>query len=113
MGCPVRFRAPEDGQLDAQEVKTDFIGFNALHGPLVPEPTPENEPNEIMLRMAVRAKNKAEAGKVRREMAALAIVGAMGMAFGGSPPPVREVISLWSTLIPREEVPTRVLMKEV
>ena len=100
-------------KLDAQEIKTDFIGFNALHGPLVPEPAPGNEPNEIMLRMAVRAKSKAEAGKVRREMAALAIVGAMGMAFGGSPPPVREVISLWSTLIPREEVPTRVLMKEV
>lgn len=100
-------------KLQASAIKTDFIGFNALHGHLVPEPTPENEPNEIMLRVAVRTKSKAEANKVRREMIALAIVGAMGMAFGGSPPPVREVIGLWSTLIPREEVPTRVLIKEV
>jgi hypothetical protein len=30
-----------------------------------------------------------------------------------SPPPPRQVISLWPTLIPREEVPTQLIMREV
>ncbi len=97
-------------KLDADEIRIDFIGVNTLHGEVAPEPTCEL--NEVGLRVVAKTKTKAEADKVRREVTHLWTLGAVGSSFG-VPLPIRPVVSLWPTLIPREEIPTRAIIKEV
>ncbi len=107
----LRGRFKEKG-LDIREMRVDFIGVNSLHGSLAQVPHPD-EINEVRVRVAVRTSNKADANVVRREVTHLWTHGPVGSTAVISPPPPRQVISLWPTLIPREEVPTRLIMKEV
>lgn len=96
--------------LDAEELRIDYIGVNTLHGEVAPEPT--SELNEVGLRVVAKTKTKEEAEKVRREVTHLWTIGSVGSSFG-VPLPIRPVVSLWPTLVPREEVPTRAIIKEV
>jgi hypothetical protein len=96
--------------LDAQEIRFEYIGINALHGEVAPDP--KCDFNEVGLRVAVRTKSRQEAEKVRREVTHLWTLGGIGSAVGVPVKP-RPVISLWPTLVPRDEIPTRVIMKEV
>jgi hypothetical protein len=85
-----------------EEVRTDFIGYNSLHGPLAVEP--KEECNEVYLRMAVRAKTKEEAARFGRLFPPLALNGPPSMSgFTGMQPP-RELIGMWAALVPREEI---------
>ncbi len=93
-----------------QEIRFDYIGINALHGPVAPEPT--GELNEVGLRVAARCNTFEEADKVRREVTHLWTLAGVGSSFG-APIPVRQIIGLWPTLIPREEIPTQFMIKEV
>lgn len=96
--------------LDAQEVRFDYIGVNTLHGNVAPEV--QGDLNEVGLRIVARTRTREEADKIRREATHLWTLGGIGAAFGVPFAP-RPVISLWPTLVPREEVPTRLIMKEV
>jgi hypothetical protein len=107
----LRGRFKEKG-IDIQEIRVDYIGVNSIHGPLAQVPHPD-ELNEVRIRVAVRTKTKEDAAVVRREVTHLWTHGPVGTTAVISPPPPRQIISLWPTLIPREEVPTRVIMKEV
>jgi hypothetical protein len=93
--------------LQAQEVRVDFIGVNAVHG--AASPAPACEPNEVAVRVAARTATRTEAEKVGREVDGMAVCG---LASTGKRVPhqdrVREVIGLWSTLVPRESVHTRI-----
>lgn len=85
------------------EVRTDFLGYNSLHGPLATLPQVDDL-NEIYLRMAVRAKTKDEAARFGRLFPPLALNGPPTMSgFTGMQPP-RELIGMWSSLIPREVI---------
>jgi hypothetical protein len=53
--------------------------------------------------MVVKTRTRAEAEVARRAMLLPATVGPVGTAFG-APLPVREVIALWPTLVPRSLV---------
>lgn len=91
------------------EVQTDFIGLNALAGPLTP---PGSRPAEVMLRMALRVATEAEATRFLQEFYPLYVAGppaACGIILQGP----RQVVSLWSTLIPREEARWGVEVMEV
>jgi hypothetical protein len=92
------------------ELRFDYIGINTLHGPVAPEPT--YEPNEVGLRVAARCNTFEEADLVRREATHLWTLAGVGSSFG-APIPVRQIIGLWPTLIPREEIPTQCMIKEV
>ena len=89
--------------LEAEEIMIDFPGINAIHGDISPRPSPE--PYEVILRVAARTKTREEAAKVGREVDAMAVSGP-GMV--GKRPPyqdrVREIIGVWSTLVPRDEI---------
>ncbi len=90
-------------KLDAEEVRIDFLGLNAIHGAI--SPVAEREPYEIAVRVAARAKTREEANKVGREVDGMAV---SGIAHTGKRVPhqdrVREIIGVWSSLVPRERI---------
>jgi hypothetical protein len=96
----------EKQRLVFDEIRTDYLGFNSLHGPTVSEP--KEELNEVYLRMAVRGKSKQEIAQFGRLFPPLALNGppSMGAYIGNIPP--RELIGMWSSLVPREEVERQV-----
>ncbi len=91
----------ERANFKAQELRTDFIGYNGLHGPLAPRPS---DPNEIVLRVAAHTADLAEAEKLFRELVPLGLNGPPTASGVGSRPRPRELLALWPTLIPRELV---------
>ncbi|MHB9145970.1 MAG: acyclic terpene utilization AtuA family protein [Symbiobacteriia bacterium] len=96
-----------------EEVLAEYIGINQLHGGL--SPLPVADINEVRLRLAVRTKTRDEAEKVAREFPPLLLSGPpTASAIGGTPAP-RELLGLWSCLIPREliEPQQRVEIEEV
>lgn len=97
--------------LQAEEIRVDYLGLNALHGPLATKPT--EEPNEVVLRIAIRTKDKKEAQKLAPEIAPLQLNGPPGACFFGGRPKVSEIIALWPTLIPRDAVTLTPYLKEV
>ena len=98
-------------KLDAEEVRIDFLGVNAIHGPM--SPTPAAEPYEVAVRVSARAKTRAEANKVGREVDGMGVsgLGSTGkrIPFGDR---VREVIGVWSTLVDRTQVEPVVSIRE-
>lgn len=95
--------------LEYEELRTDLVGHDSLHGPLV-EPVSE-EPNEIYLRMAVRTRDRGEAAKLGRMFPPMALNGPPTMSgFQGVGRP-RELLGMWSCLVPRQEVENRVAVQ--
>ena len=90
-------------KLDAEEVRIDFLGLNAVHGAATPANAPE--PYEVAVRVAARTRSREEAVKVGREVDGMAV---SGIAHTGKRVPhqdrTREVIGVWSSLVAREAV---------
>ena len=88
-------------RLDAEDLRIDFLGLNAIHGDATPADAPE--PYEIAVRVAARTRTREEAVKVGREVDGMAV---SGIAYTGKRVPhqdrFREVIGVWSALVPRE-----------
>jgi hypothetical protein len=95
--------------LDAEELRIDFLGVNAIHGPMSPEPLVE--PYELAVRVAARTRDRAEAEKVGREVDGMAV---SGVGHTGKRVPhgerVREVIGIWSTLVARDAIAPEIHM---
>lgn len=93
--------------LKAEEYRVDFLGLNAIHGAATPADAPE--PYELAVRVAARTATREEAVKVGREVDGMAV---SGIAHTGKRVPhadrVREVIGVWSSLVPREQVPNSI-----
>jgi hypothetical protein len=90
------------------DVQVDYIGVNSMLKSIVPIPD-EEKINEIGLRVAARGKNPLEAG-----LMAVSFIDTTPVGFTISvPSKPRSYISLWPTLIPREEVPTNFIMKRL
>jgi hypothetical protein len=98
--------------LQAEDVRIDFLGLNAIHGAMSPTNVPE--PYEIAVRVAARTKTREEALKVGREVDGMAV---SGIAATGKRVPfqdrAREVIGVWSSLIKREHVVPEIKYFEV
>jgi hypothetical protein len=97
--------------LQAEEVRIDFLGLNAIHGAMSPKDQPE--PYEIAVRVAARTKTREEAIKVGREVDGMAV---SGIASTGKRVPhqerVREIIGVWSSLVAREKITPTISMYE-
>lgn len=97
--------------LQAEEVRIDFLGLNAIHGAMSPKNQPE--PYEVAVRVAARTKTREEAIKVGREVDGMAV---SGIAFTGKRVPhqerVREIIGVWSSLVAREKILPTICMYE-
>jgi len=89
--------------LQAEEVRIDFLGMNAIHGAM--SPPSSTEPYEIAVRVAARTRTREEAIKVGREVDGMAVSG-VGMTGKRVPHQdrTREVIGVWSSLVPREKI---------
>ena len=89
--------------LQADDLRIDFHGVNAIHGGMSPKDGPE--PYEVAVRVAARTKTKEEAIKVGREVDGMAV---SGVAHTGKRVPhqdrFREIIGVWSSLVAREKV---------
>ena len=94
-------------KLQAQEIRIDFLGLNAIHGEATPDDAPE--PYEVAVRVAARTATRAEALKVGREVDGMAV---SGVAHTGKRVPhqdrVREIIGVWSSLVPRDQITSTV-----
>ena len=88
------------------EIYTEFFGVNACRGSAAP---PNPDPPEVQIRIGVRGQDKKAVDRFTRELIPLVLNGPPGATgFGEGRPPVREIVAYWSTLIPREEIATRV-----
>ena len=89
--------------LKAEEIRIDFLGLNAIHGAMSPANQPE--PYEIAVRVAARTQTREEANKVGREVDGMAVSG-VGMTGKRVPHQerTREIIGVWSALVPREKI---------
>ena len=89
--------------LEAEELRIDFLGLNAIHGAMTPTDAPE--PYEVAVRVAARTKTREEANKIGREVDGMAVSG-VGMTGKRVPHQdrTREIIGVWSSLVPREKI---------
>lgn len=89
--------------LISEDIRMDVLGVDAIHGPASPEP--QCDPYEVAVRIAARCLSKSEALKVGREVDGMAV---SGIASTGKRVPfqerVREVVGVWSTLVPKKRV---------
>jgi acyclic terpene utilization AtuA family protein len=84
-------------------VRTEFVGWNAIHGHLA-GPPPEDLP-EVELRVAVRAPEKAPIEVFTRELAPLVLTGPPTVTgFAGGRPKVQDIVAYWPALIDRREI---------
>ena len=91
--------------LQADEMHISYVGLNALHlGVADMNPQLVKNMNEVVLRIAIRTKEKAEAAKLIPEISPLQLNGPPGASFFGGRAKVSEVIGLWPTLVPRNAI---------
>ena len=85
------------------EVLTEYVGWNATHGPLA-GPPPRDLP-EVTVRWGVRGQDAAAVERFTKEIAPLVLAGPPTVTgFAGGRPRVQEVVAYWPALIPRREV---------
>jgi len=88
--------------LEFEEMRSEYVGLNSCHGPLAPVP---DEPNEVVLRVGVRGKNKEHVARFGAEIAPLILTGPPSVTgFAGGRPKPSEVIAYWPALIPKTAV---------
>ena len=87
-------------KLRYDEVHVAYLGWNSLGGPTAPRPG--EDVNEVYLRVTVRAKTQEEADKLGRLFPPLALDGPPGLGGGSGMLPSRQLLGMWSGLIPRE-----------
>jgi hypothetical protein len=94
------------------ESRYELIGVNAIHGALLGKGRDGGqEPYEVRVRVAIRVGSKKEAESVANEVEAMYLNGPAGG--GGASKSVREVIAAASILMPRDQVNTSIVIKEL
>jgi hypothetical protein len=91
------------------EIRTELIGVDALHGQNIP--LDRGEPYEVRLRVAGRSHTLDEALRIGNEVETLYTNGPAGG--GGAAKAVREVIAMLSVLIPRSLIKTTLHIEEI
>jgi hypothetical protein len=85
------------------EIRTEYVGWNATHGPLA-GPPPEDLP-EVELRVAVKSEDRAPVERFTREIAPLILSGPPSVTgFAGGRPRVQDIVAYWPALIDRSAI---------
>ena len=96
--------------LKFNEVRTEFIGYDACHGPLSKK-LDEDLINEIMLRVSVRSHDYNSVERFGKEIAPLILTGPPSVTgFAGGRPKPSEVVAYWPALIPKNLVKPEVII---
>ena len=89
--------------LDFDEVLTEYVGWNATHGPLAGSPPPDLP--EVTVRWGVRSQDRDAVDRFTKELAPLVLAGPPSVTgFAGGRPRVQEIVAYWPALIPKSEV---------
>jgi hypothetical protein len=107
----IRRRANDVYQLNAEDFMVDFIGVNSLCGPA--SPPPDKDINEIYVRIAAKTVTEEEAAKVRALGGEISGLGFPAGTTFHTPMGTRPMITLWPCLVPREEVPQKLIVKNL
>ncbi len=90
----------EDLGYKYDEFHTEFLGYNSCHGPLSPMPS---ELNEVVLRVAVRGKDREAIDAFGRQLVPLVLTGPPTVTgFGAGRPKPQDVVAYWPALISKE-----------
>lgn len=94
------------------EIRTEFVGAGACHGPLAGPPL--DDLPEVTLRVGVRGPDRAPVDRFTRELAPLILAGPPSVTgFAGGRPRVQEVMAYWPALIDRDVVERSVTVETV
>ncbi|MEM1042241.1 MAG: acyclic terpene utilization AtuA family protein [Bacteroidota bacterium] len=97
--------------LSFEEYRAELIGLNALTED--DDARRENDLDEVMLRVSVRAADRAPVEQFGREIAPLILTGPSAVTgFAGGRPKPSEVIAYWPALIPKDRVTPEVTVVE-
>ena len=106
----IRQRLERVTALQADELRFDYIGINALYGPRSGEV--KNEPWEVGLRVAGRTRLREEAWKIMHELETIDNNGPAAIGRGLRSEEISEILGYYSTFVPREAVETEVVVRE-
>ncbi|MDR0787563.1 MAG: DUF1446 domain-containing protein [Gemmatimonadota bacterium] len=82
------------------EILTEYVGWNACHGPLAGPPPPDLP--EVTVRWGVRSADRNMVERFTREIAPLVLSGPPSVTgYAGGRPRVQKVVAYWPALIPR------------
>jgi hypothetical protein len=99
--------------LKFDEIRSEFVGYNATHENLAPE-LDEDKINEIVLRFSVRAKDRNTVNRFGQEMAPLILTGPPSVTgFASGRPKPKDVVAYWPALIPKNLVTPKVKILEL
>ena len=99
--------------LQFDEIRTEFVGYNSTHGPLAGELN-EDKINEIVLRIGVRSHDYNSVERFGKEIAPLILTGPPSVTgFAGGRPKPSEVVAYWPALIPKKLVQPRTQILEI
>jgi hypothetical protein len=97
--------------LEFDEIYTEYLGINACHGAIAPAIA---DPAEVQLRIGVRGPDREAVDRFTRELIPLVLTGPpTGTGFGDGRPRTQAVVAYWSSLLPREEIETKVDVYEI
>jgi len=88
--------------LNFEEIRTEFQGYNACHGPIAKT---FDDLNEVVLRVGVRSLDRKAVERFGMEIAPLILTGPPGVTgFAGGRPKPSDVVAYWPALISKDLV---------
>ena len=96
--------------LQFDEIRTEYIGMNACHGPIAKA----IEPNEVMMRIGVRSRDYASVERFGKEIAPLILTGPPSVTgFAGGRPKPSDVVAYFPALLKKDTVSHLVSVKSI
>ena len=96
--------------LSFDEIRTEYVGLNACHGPIAKNV----EPNEVMMRIGVRGHDKAAIERFSKELAPLILTGPPSVTgFSGGRPKPSDVVAYFPALLDKRVVEMHVQVDEI
>jgi hypothetical protein len=116
LGCVERARLAERvvrerlhiARIELEELRVDYIGLDSLHADA--SLPPPSDPYEVRLRFAGRARNRRDAVRLGNEVETLVGKGPCSSSLPRAY--VREVLAIYSCLIPRTAVTPQVVLQD-
>jgi hypothetical protein len=98
--------------LEFDEILTEYVGYNACHGPLSEPLNPD--PQEVMMRVGVRGPDFKAIERFGKEIAPLILTGPPNVTgFAGGRPRPSEVVAYWPALIEKTRINPRINVRVV
>lgn len=98
--------------LSFDEILTEYIGYNACHGPLSEAANPD--PQEVMMRVGVRGQDYKAVERFGKEIAPLILTGPPNVTgFAGGRPRPSDVVAYWPALIEKTLIDPRIRVEVV